>query len=129
VASGGTGAIEVMAPGLSTTVYRARNPVPGTDLVSLRITRPGPGDVVELSRFRLEAEAEGIGEVAVAFAVSIDGGTSMPLGTDWAAPYRVYWDSSDYQDGTTVELTVTAYTPTGRELITTSVVFELGDRG
>ena len=59
--------------------------------------------------------------------VPADGGPAIPLGTDGAPPYRVYWDSSALAAGS--RITVTATARGGSDVVTTVSEFVLGERG
>jgi hypothetical protein len=93
----------------------------------VRITRPEAGSALNLPRYRIEAELDRPVFAEVTFAVSLAGGEYAVLGTDDAAPYRVYWDNSALPDGTAVEVMATVDDLTGGRSVAT-VSFSLGAR-
>ncbi|MDH5293384.1 MAG: hypothetical protein OEW91_06855, partial [Acidimicrobiia bacterium] len=65
------------------------------------------GSKIPTFRYRLEAELSDSRFAEVTFAVMVDGAEPVVVGTDDAAPYRVYWDNSDVPDGAEVEVIAT----------------------
>lgn len=123
ISSDAAGSVTVEVPALSLLVFRADRPLPtGGSEPEVTIVRPADGSTVDLERFRIEAETAGEGLREVSFAVSVDGGVRIALGTDWSPPYRVYWDRSGYPSGTTVEVFATARDASGRLTTTVSRV-------
>ena len=105
--SEGNGDLVVPVPPMSAVVLRAEAPVAvpaGT--VEVSIVRP-KGSEIPTFRYRLEAELSDSRFAEVTFAVMVDGAEPVVVGTDDAAPYRVYWDNSDVPDGAEVEVIAT----------------------
>jgi hypothetical protein len=128
VASDATGLVEILVPGLGAVAYRADRPVPPSPAApGIRISRPDDGAVVELPRFRLQADLDREAFAEVTFAVSIDGGPFQVLGTDDSPPFRVYWDNSGLPDDTAVELLATVDDLSGNTTVD-RIAFTLGDR-
>jgi len=122
------GRVELAVPALGLAVYRADRPVPASGVApGIRIVRPLDGSVVDLDRFRIEAEIDSEAYVSVSFAVSVDGGPRVNLGTDWAPPYRVYLASTAFPAGAAVEIAATVRDSSGSEVTTMSRV-TLGPR-
>ena len=122
------GVVSVTVPRLGAAVYRAATPLPvRSSAPAVVITSPQMDAEVRFPRVRLEAETEALAYVEVTFAVSVDGGQFVVVGTDDAAPYRVFWDSSQVPDGATVEVMATVDDLTGGRSVA-SGRFTIGDR-
>ena len=78
------------------------------------ITLVPEGTEIPTFRYRLEAALADRRYAEVTFAVSVDGGEPVVVGTDDAAPYRVYWDNSDVPTGATVDVIATVDDGSGR---------------
>ena len=127
VFSDGGGVATVTIPPLTAAVYRAGAPVPAPDSLEIEIVNPQPGAEVTFQRFRIEAETEPFTFLEVTFAVSVDGADFTIIGTDDAAPYRVFWDSGANPAGTPVEVMATVDDLAGGRAVATTA-FVLGER-
>ncbi len=129
VASGPGGDVDLEVAPLSLIVYRAERQVPASPAApGIGVTRPSNGATVDLPRFRIQAELDQPSVAEVTFAVAIDGGDFEVLGTDDAPPYSVFWDSTPFPDGTTVEVMATVDDLSGHRAAATST-FTLAPRG
>ena len=94
-----------MAP-LSSAVYRADAPLPAvTSAPGITINTPAAGSEVN-GRVEIGADVGTNAYAEVTFAVAVDGGEYMVIGTDDNAPYRVFYDVGGYPAGS--ELTFKA---------------------
>jgi glycosidase len=128
VAATGNGTVTLAMEPLTTVVLEAdrRIPLPEAD-PAVKIVKPAPGAQLPTFRYRIEAELTDERFAEVSFAVAIDGAEPIYLGTDDAAPYRIYWDNSAFADGASVEFIATAVD--GRErLAVDRVTATLGGR-
>jgi hypothetical protein len=99
-------------------VLRADRPIgrPEAD-PAVTIVKPAGGAQLPTFRYRVEAELTDERYAEVSFAVAVDGGEPIYLGTDDAAPYRIYWDNSGFGDGASVEFIATAVDASGRTAV------------
>ncbi|MGD9093300.1 MAG: pullulanase-associated domain-containing protein, partial [Anaerolineales bacterium] len=102
VVADGAGAITVDMPALGLKLYRAEAPIPpSTSAPSISLTTPAEGDEV-LGRIEIGATVGTSRYVEVTFALAVDGGAYEPIGTDDNAPYRVFYDVSEFTPGATL---------------------------
>jgi hypothetical protein len=102
------GTVSVDVPPLSSMVLMADRPAPIPDTPpEVTLVRPDPGAQLPTFRYRLEAELADTRYAEVTFSVSIDDADPIVVGTDDAAPYRVYWDNSAFPDGSAVTVIAT----------------------
>jgi glycosidase len=102
------GAVDLVVPPFGSLVLVADGPVgPSLEAPSISFTRPADGAEIPLPRFRIEAQLDRPAFVEVTFSLSIDGGPFEVLGTDAAPPYRIFWDTTPYADGSEVEIMAT----------------------
>ncbi len=108
------GRITVTVPPLTTLVLVADEPLALPDgAAGIELSRPVDGATIPTERFRFQAELSDDRLAAVTFAVSIDGGDPVVIGTDDAAPFRVYWNNGAtvsgpaVPNGSTVEVIAT----------------------
>lgn len=115
VMANSNGTITVPMEPLTAIVLRADRPIshPDTD-PAVAIVKPAAGAQLPTFRYRIEAELADERYAEVSFAVAVDGAEPIYLGTDDAAPYRIYWDNSAFADGATIEFIATAVDATGR---------------
>jgi glycosidase len=126
VVSDGDARLEITVPALGSAVYRADQPIPvSVAAPRVAITNPAPDAEVSFERFRIEAELGRNQYVEVTFAVSVDGGDFEVLGTDDAAPYRVFWNRSHLPAGSRIEVLATVDDLFGHRAVATSA-FSLG---
>ncbi len=122
------GTLTVPMEGLSTVVLVADRPVVTPDgPPTVTIVKPKPGAQLPTFRYRIEAEVDDLRYLEVSFAVSVNGGEPVYLGTDDAPPFRLYWDNTSFADGDMVEFIVTAVDPLGR-FTTATTTATLGAR-
>jgi hypothetical protein len=115
VTSDASGELLVEVPPLSVVILRAESVLqPRSSAPEIEFVRPDEGAEIPTLRYRLEAQLGDRRYAEVTFAVAIDGGEPIVVGTDDAAPYRVYWNSADVADGAQVELIATVDDGSGR---------------
>lgn len=129
VRSDENGAVAIQVPARSVVVLRADEPLGFEDSEpSIRLTRPDADQEIPTVRYRIEAEVGDRRYAEVTFAISVDGGAPVILGTDDAPPYRVYWNNHRIEAGSTVDIIATVSDGSGRfHSDTVSVV--MGTRG
>ena len=122
------GSVDLLVPARSTVVLIAtdRVPIPESE-PDVTLVRPTDGAEIPTPRYRFEAELADRRYAEVTFAVAVDGGEPVAIGTDDAPPYRVYWDSTDHPAGTAVDVVATVDDGSGR-LRSDVVTVTLGDR-
>ncbi len=114
VTSDSAGEVVVRVPPMSSVVLRAADALAPPDAPpAIAVTRPS-GSEIPTYRYRLEAEVGDDRYAEVTFAVSVDGGEPVVVGTDDAPPYRVYWANQDVPDGASVEVIASADDGSGR---------------
>ena len=122
------GEILVEVAPLSTVVVRATSPLPApSEATHVTIVRPDDGAEVPTPRYRIEAELDDDRFAEVTFAVRDGDRSPVVLGVDDAAPYRIYWDTTPFPDGSTVDLIATVDDGSGSPRSDT-VSVTLGDR-
>ncbi|MFC1996128.1 alpha-amylase family glycosyl hydrolase [Chloroflexota bacterium] len=105
--------VTVSLAALSSAVYRAEDPLPiSTSAPGIHVNKPAAGAEVA-SRVEVGANVESDAYVEVTFALSIDGGDYIVIGTDDNVPYRVFYNVSDI--------------PAGSELIFKAIVNQDGN--
>ena len=98
--------VSVSMVGLSSAVYRADSGLPAsTSAPGISMNTPAAGSEVN-DRIEVGATVSSDAYAEVTFAVSVDGGEYMVVGTDDNAPYRVFYDVSSLPAGS--ELTFKA---------------------
>ncbi len=128
VVSGGDGLITIEVPARSAILLRAVDPLAIPDNPpTVRIARPNNSQEIPTARYRIEAEVGDRRYAEVTFSISIDGGNLVLLGTDDAAPFRLYWNNHTIAAGTEVEIIVTVDDGSGR-LVSDAVTVVMGDR-
>ncbi len=128
VVSDGEGVINIGVPARSAILLRAVDPLPIPDSPpTVRIARPTNSQEIPTARYRIEAEVGDRRFAEVTFSMSIGGGTPVLLGTDDAAPFRLYWNNHSIAAGTEVEINVTVDDGSGR-LASDTVTVVMGDR-
>ncbi len=109
------GRVTVGADPLSVRVYRAEAPVPAAADAPTVTLAPSHGLAVDRGRANLTATLGDTRPAQVTFAVREAGTIGWRvLGTDDAAPYRVYADVSGYPNGTPLELRAVVKDTSGR---------------
>jgi pullulanase-type alpha-1,6-glucosidase len=100
LASDGGGFVTVAVPPLDVLVYRADTPMPDSPAApNIAISTPADGaEVADLVEVRAELDPEIYAEVT--FAVSVEGGDYVPVGTDDNAPYRIFYPVDSLPAGT-----------------------------
>jgi alpha-amylase len=98
----GTVTIELSPVSAVVLVADRKVPVPDT-AATVSLVRPAPGTEIPTFRYRIEAELGDDRLAEVTFSARVDGGEPFLLGVDDAPPYRVYWDSWAFSDGSVVE--------------------------
>jgi glycosidase len=128
VTSDGAGRVELELGARSTAVLVAGEPlsIPEEE-PTINIVRPDPNDVIPTVRYRIEAQLGDSRYAEVTFALVIDRADPIILGTDDAAPYRLYWNNQAVPSGTSVEILATVDDGSGR-LRSDSVTITMGDR-
>jgi alpha-amylase len=102
------GTLSIDVPPLSLVVLRPDTTVPvPEEAPTVALERPADGDVIGTEVYRFEAVVGDDRYAEVTFALSVDGGDPVVLGTDDAPPYRVYWDATTVDRGTSVEVVAT----------------------
>jgi len=91
------------------------------------IARPEDNGEIPTARYRIEAAVNDNRYAEVTFAVAVDGGDPVILGTDDAPPYRLYWNNQVIPAGAAVEIVATVDDGSGR-LRSDSVMVTMGDR-
>ncbi len=98
----GDGNLTVTVPALGVAVYRATAALPAaTSAPGIQITAPAAGAEVG-GRFELAATLNSAAYAEVTFVVSVNGGDYDTVGTDDNAPYRVFYDASGLEEGTSL---------------------------
>lgn len=98
VRSDEAGLIELAVPARSAVIYQASRAVAvPSGPTTIELVRPSDDSNIPTERYRFEAALGDQRPASVTFAVSIDGAEPVVVGTDDAAPYRIYWNN-----GTTV---------------------------
>ncbi len=112
----------------ATAVLVAEKPMEAADLApTIQLVRPEENGEIPTVRYRLEANVGDRRYAEVTFAVSVDGGEPLILGTDDAPPYRLYWNNQEVATGASVEIIATVDDGSGR-LQSDSVTVTMGDR-
>jgi glycosidase len=128
VVSDGQGLIAIEVPARSAILLRAVDPLAIPDTPpTVRIARPSTSQEIPTTRYRIEAEVGDRRYAEVTFSISIDGDSPVLLGTDDAAPFRLYWNNHAIAAGTEVEITVTVDDGSGRLALDTVRVV-MGER-
>jgi glycosidase len=128
VTSDGAGEVTLEIGARSTAVLVADQPVPITESEpSITIVRPEAGGEIPTVRYRIEVELGDRRYAEVTFAISVDGGEPLVLGTDDAPPYRLYWNNQAIPTGAEVEVIATVDDGSGR-LRTNRVTVTMGER-
>ena len=105
------GNISLTVPALDFVILKAKKAMDTAPVSSFSITGLEEGQVVagrvglDLSVDELEGQA--IAGYQAQFELSVNGGEFAPMATDNTAPYRLFWDTSAYEDGTEVTIQVT----------------------
>jgi glycosidase len=103
ITSDAAGNLTVDVPTLSVRVFRADAPIPSRAVgIHVSLATPGEGEEV-LGRVEVGASLAEARFAEVTFAVSVDGGSFQPIGTDDNAPYRVFYNVADLAPGTPLE--------------------------
>lgn len=98
VRSDADGLVQLSVPARSVLVFQASAAVPiPAEPTTIELVRPTDDASIPTERYRFEAVLGDRRPSTVTFAVSIDGAEPTVIGTDDAAPYRIYWNN-----GTTV---------------------------
>jgi glycosidase len=92
LSSDAAGVVDVTLDGLSFAIYRASDPVPTSSELGVNISSPTAASTVN-GNVEVVANVTADSLVRVDFYVQEDGGDRVFLGSDYNAPYRVYWDS------------------------------------
>jgi pullulanase-type alpha-1,6-glucosidase len=126
VTSDADGVVTVELPALGAVLYRAETAVPVPSVApSVAIAVPAAGSQVA-GRVEVRAEVDADGPAEVTFAASVGGGGFQVIGTDDAAPYRVFHDVSAIPAGTEVTYRAIA-ADTGGGLAADGVTVTTGD--
>jgi glycosidase len=108
------GELTLDVPPLGSVIYRAAAPLPArADPLPISITSPTNNQEVVLGVTEMDGHevvdrievAATLGEeiyAEVTFAVSVDGGSYAPIGTDDNPPYRVFYPVHDLPEGSTL---------------------------
>ena len=107
------GTVTVDVPALGFKLYRADSPIAlPTVAPVVAITTPAAGAEV-LGRIEVGASLSASDFTEVTFAVSVDGAPYEHVGTDDNAPYRVFYDVTEYAPGTELEFKAIADNTSG----------------
>ncbi|MBK7671268.1 MAG: alpha-amylase [bacterium] len=102
IVSDGAGQLSVTLAGLGFAVYRAQSAIPASPAApGITISASTAGAPAD-GRLAVRAELSRTMFAEVTFAVSVGGGPFTVIGTDDAAPYRVYYDASVHPTGTSL---------------------------
>jgi glycosidase len=105
LSTGPGGTLPVTVPALGMVIYKAREPVPASGAApAIDITSLDHGDTAVLGfstmdghqvldRVEVAASLDRDTLAEVTFAVRVDDGQYVPIGTDDNPPYRVFWDA------------------------------------
>jgi len=91
------------------------------------IARPEDNGEIPTARYRIEAAVNDNRYAEVTFAVAVDGGEPLILGTDDAPPYRLYWNNQAIPASASVEIVATVDDGSGR-IRSDSVTVTMGER-
>jgi glycosidase len=128
VVSDNNGTLDIDIGARSAVVLRAESPLPTpAEASTITLVRPEENGEIPTVRYRIEVELSDRRYAEVTFAVSLDGGEPMILGTDDAAPYRLYWNNQDVATGSSVEIVATVDDGAG-QVASDSVTVTMGDR-
>ncbi len=127
--SAGDGVLAVDVPPLTALVLRADERVPF--LAPRQVTLRPIGSLAPEAVNLLQAEVDGAPLAQVTFEVR-PAGTDADwtlIGTDDAAPYRVYWSARDFEPGAEVEFRATARGWPGDEGVSATLAATVGGAG
>jgi glycosidase len=111
------GAIEVTIPPMSMKVLTSLRRLPRWDRTVPDVTITGPTSTYEQGKFWVEAELSEEDFVEMVFYVDKGDGNWEYMGSDFNAPYRVQFDSTELPLGTTLKFKVEAEKYTGRSSV------------